>query len=312
MFLYSDDFLLPISFRQLFSLPLNVVHALQLGVTVFTTLRSDASLCWRRTHLKRLHQHAHDLLGGMPPFREFAPTIDNAFDAHISPVCEGVVYSTRITLIPQDFNMGMMFIDTKKDPTRGSTTDVSRWGLLIELRDAHPLSAYPQTLEDLSRISIHLSRYQTLTPAFKKGSQFDALYLRQRIAHLGEEVAWVNDAGDITELTHANLFVHHKALGWMTPPNRQCLAGITRQQVIKAARTADVSISQEPINAVMLNQLDFAFATNSTQGWVRIDSFSREGECVELTPQSRTLDEATTLYSAWRNMVSTDNTSCYH
>jgi branched-subunit amino acid aminotransferase/4-amino-4-deoxychorismate lyase len=303
MLIYSDSLNKGANVKQIENLPLSLMPALQLGISVFTTLRSEAPHCWRRAHYKRLHQNAQDLLGGMPHFREFANALDACLAEHVQSLCENNAYRLRLTLIPHHFQMGMMRKHEQNAPVS--------WALLVALSDEHRLEAYPNHFNDLPEITTHVAHYQSLTPSFKKGSQLDSLYLRQSLATEGEDVLWVNDEGDVTELTHASLFVHHATLGWLTPPSDQCLSGVTRQQVIKASREAGITVTQQDIHGRMLGQVDAAFATNSTQGWTRIVAFVRDGVRHDVTTALETLPEANTLYAAWHSLVTTASTSCY-
>ena len=81
-----------------------------------------------------------------------------------------------------------------------------------------------------------------------------------------DEALLLNRKGYIFEASRANIFwVKNKVL--FTPPvSSGCLNGITRQQVIKQARSLKISVKEKNLTSEILKQADAAFLTNSLTG----------------------------------------------
>jgi branched-subunit amino acid aminotransferase/4-amino-4-deoxychorismate lyase len=275
-------------------LPLPLFNALSLGVSLFTTLRSNTPYCWQRAHLKRLHSQALQEKWPLPHFREFAawlqPALTTAFET---------AGTWRITLVPQISGTGSFYRDAP--PLHTLTCLLHKRGNLFPISRTLPA---PQG-------TLHVQPYKHPAATSKHGSQWGSLHLRKIIAVTGDDVLWQNGQGHLTECTHANWFTHHGELGWLLPLSHEALAGITLQQVRKAFQTVGVSYTECAIPLEYLPDLTLAFTSNSGQGLSPVEALRHEGCTYPLKPTSQILQEATHLYQAWYDIAFKENNHCY-
>jgi hypothetical protein len=147
-------------------LPLHLFNAISLGVSLFTTLRSDTPHCWQHAHLKRLHHQAIQAGWSLPAFREFVgwltPTLAEAFNT------TGV---WRITLVPHLQGPGHFYQGGDVIPPQ-VTCLLSVRGDLIPIPPKLP---QPQG-------TLHVQPYHHPEPMYKHASQWGSLRLRQQVA----------------------------------------------------------------------------------------------------------------------------------
>ena len=270
-------------------------YALLLGMSLFTTFRSDASFCWQRAHLKRLHSQAIFLQWEVPSFRDFAEALtqqlQNALQALETQLETQEVYRIRITLFPYRYKLSHSPLQI---------------ACLISLESSAPV--IPNTLPPRRSTAI-IKRYENPLPTLKHGSQFPSLLLHQSREESTDHVLWQDAVGYITESTFANLFYHHPEAGWCVPPKAQALEGITRQQVLKAFQQCEVPLQER---AWHVNEMvDVVFLTNSIQGWQRLSEIHHANGINPLST-SEILDEALSkVYQAWHALAFDERNSCY-
>lgn len=93
---------------------------------------------------------------------------------------------------------------------------------------------------------------------------------RIRAHHAGHDDAlWREPGGDVTESTSSNVFAVTSGVVH-TPPTGVCLPGITRADVLDAARDAGLATSEAPLSTATLLGADEVFLTNSVAGVVAV------------------------------------------
>jgi branched-subunit amino acid aminotransferase/4-amino-4-deoxychorismate lyase len=267
-------------------------YALLLGYSVFTTFRSDASPCWRRTHLKRLYEQGKVIGLALPCFREFAEALEMALESFIPPT-DALIFRCRLTLFPWQFQL------KQKPPFQAAC-----WMILEAIETSMPWSL------PLASGTAVVVDYEQAHPTLKHGSQLPSV-LWQAHSSKSETVLWRNRQGEITESTHANLFYVHRQWGYCNPPRSQALAGVTRQQVLKAGRKIGISIQERPLTTADLGEIDALFLTNSVQGWQLMDAWSVENHLFTVAPSMEVQRHLQDLYQAWHRLAFDAGTSCY-
>ena len=88
-------------------------------------------------------------------------------------------------------------------------------------------------------------------------------YARERGA---DEALFLNTAGNLCEATTANVFAVRDGLIATPPLSAGCLAGITREQVLRLCRALDLDAEERDLPAGVLQSADELFLTSSTRG----------------------------------------------
>lgn len=88
-------------------------------------------------------------------------------------------------------------------------------------------------------------------------------YARERSA---DEALFLNTAGNVCEATTANVFAVRDGLVATPPLSAGCLAGITREQVLRLCGTLDLAAEERDLPARVLQTADELFLTSSTRG----------------------------------------------
>jgi branched-chain amino acid aminotransferase len=109
-------------------------------------------------------------------------------------------------------------------------------------------------------------------------------YARERGA---DEALFLNTAGNVCEATTANVFAIRGGLVATPPRTAGCLAGITREQVLRLCGALNVAVEEKNLPARVLQTADELFLTSSTRGvqaLVAVDSIAvADGEPGPLT-----------------------------
>ncbi len=88
-----------------------------------------------------------------------------------------------------------------------------------------------------------------------------------------DEMLFFNTAGELCEAAMANVFLIRKG-GLLTPAlDSGCLAGVTRQLVIRMARERKIDCREMPLKLGHVKKADGVFLTSSVRGPVRVSSF---------------------------------------
>jgi branched-chain amino acid aminotransferase len=88
-------------------------------------------------------------------------------------------------------------------------------------------------------------------------------YARERGA---DEALFLNIAGNVCEATTANVFAVRDGLVATPPLSAGCLAGITREQVLRLCGTLGIAAEESDLPARVLQTADELFLTSSTRG----------------------------------------------
>ncbi len=271
-------------------------YALMLGISLFTTFRSDANACWQRTHLKRLHSQADALQWRLPDFRNFADDVTHQLESVLKAREDTPAHRIRTTLFPYAFRLNQAAHQTPLPIACLLSVETPA----PEISESLPPSIWNGIIK----------HYEHPLPTLKHGSQLSSLILHQKRQDAQDHILWQDSEGYITESTFANLFYHHPELGWCVPPKAKGLGGITRQQVLKAFQQCKVPLQERAWH--IEDEVDAVFLTNSIQGWQRLSSveynqsphrefsFKKEDEALSL------------IYKAWYLIAFGDRKSCYH
>ena len=264
------------------------MNALFLGMSVFTTFRSDNAYCWQRMHLKRLYENGKSIGLDLPVFREFADLLEKK----LAILLKGISPPRRIrlTLFPADYTPHL--------------TVPFQTACVVDAQN--PLAELPMTLDE-AVLNMSVVPYETPCPRLKQGSQLPALLLHHVKASNVNAVLWENQEGELTESTHANLLFHHRVWGWSTPPRMQALEGVTLQQIRKASEGLGIPITEHTLPVEALADVDALFLTNSIQGMQAVASVEARWHRWEMVghPSSHA------VYTAWRKLAFEDSDRCY-
>lgn len=104
-----------------------------------------------------------------------------------------------------------------------------------------------------------------------------------------DDALWRDPAGHVTEATAANVFAVSARLVH-TPPTSVCLPGITRADVLDAARDAGLATSVAPLSTEALLGADEVFLTSSVAGVVAVRAVA--GTALSPGPVTRALADA--------------------
>jgi branched-subunit amino acid aminotransferase/4-amino-4-deoxychorismate lyase len=77
------------------------------------------------------------------------------------------------------------------------------------------------------------------------------------------DALFTNERGEITEGSISNVFFLKKGHILTPPTHAGLLPGVTRKQIIEAARTSGLPLTEETVMPGDLDQFDGAFVTNS-------------------------------------------------
>jgi branched-chain amino acid aminotransferase len=80
-----------------------------------------------------------------------------------------------------------------------------------------------------------------------------------------DEVILLNERGEVSECTSANIFVARGSQVWTPPLDSACLPGVTREVLLEAVRVPGVSVCEKPILPEELEQADEVFITSTTR-----------------------------------------------
>lgn len=81
-----------------------------------------------------------------------------------------------------------------------------------------------------------------------------------------DEVILLNEHGQVSECTSANVFLSEGQRIWTPPLTAGCLPGITRHLLLHDIRVPGISIGERPLELSELEQADEVFITSTTRG----------------------------------------------
>ena len=264
------------------------VNALFLGMSVFTTFRSDNAYCWRRTHLKRLYEHGKRIGLDLPVFRDFAGELETQLTSLLKE--NETPHRIRLTLFPSDYTPALR--------------PLFQASCVVDVQNTLP--EMPKALSDKG-LRLGMVSYDAPHPQLKLGSQLPALLLHHAKNADVDGVLWENSQGELTESTHANLLFHHREWGWCTPPKGQALDGVTLQQIRKASEINGLTLVEHSLRVGDLAEVDALFLTNSIHGMQVVASVEARGRRWAFGGHPSSHD----LFTAWRRLAFDGLDGCY-
>ena len=217
------------------------------GWGVFSTIRvqDGVMFCWER-HWARMQRDAVRL---RVPFPEKAPWLEERLYRLID-ANQAANSTLRVVIVRNRGGMweGPTAAERPFD-TVAFTAPLNDWG------DAMKLGIVPQARHAASEFAgtKYLSWSENLTRYERAHEQgFD-------------EVVLLNERGEISECTSANIFIV-KGENVFTPPlSSGCLPGITRALLLEAIRVPGIAVSEKSLLPVELESADGVFVTSTTR-----------------------------------------------
>jgi branched-chain amino acid aminotransferase len=80
-----------------------------------------------------------------------------------------------------------------------------------------------------------------------------------------DEVILLNESGEVSECTSANIFAIEGDRVWTPPLSSGCLAGVTRQVLLDEIRVPGIAIAEKTFAPVDLERVDQVFMTSTTR-----------------------------------------------
>jgi branched-chain amino acid aminotransferase len=80
-----------------------------------------------------------------------------------------------------------------------------------------------------------------------------------------DEVVLLNERGEVSECTSANIFIANGSQVWTPPLNSGCLPGITRELLLDEIRVPGIQVAEKPLLPADLHAADEVFITSTTR-----------------------------------------------
>jgi branched-chain amino acid aminotransferase len=81
-----------------------------------------------------------------------------------------------------------------------------------------------------------------------------------------DEVVLLNERGEVSECTSANVFIAEGNRVWTPPLSSGCLPGVTREILLEEVRVPDISIGEKALRPAELESAEEVFITSTTRG----------------------------------------------
>jgi len=91
-----------------------------------------------------------------------------------------------------------------------------------------------------------------------------------------DEVILLNERGEVSECTSANLFVAQGRQVWTPPLDSGCLPGVTRELLLEEVRVEGIRIGERTLVPEDLQRADEVFITSTTRGLLPVLSIERQ------------------------------------
>lgn len=130
------------------------------------------------------------------------------------------------------------------------TSDVKRWGEGVRL--------------DLVANARHAGSMFAGTKVLSWAQNL--VYLERARRRGFDEVILLNEHGNVSECTSANVFIAEGGKIWTPPLSAGCLPGITRQVLLGEIRVEGISIGEKDLTPRDLERADEVFITSTTRG----------------------------------------------
>lgn len=233
------------------------------GWGVFSTIRvyDGVLFCWDR-HWERMR---HDAVRMRVPFPAEAAWVEERLNRLIE-ANQAWNATLRVVIVR---NRGGMFEgpSTREFDLIAFTAPVSRWpesarlGIVANARHAASEFAGAKILS----WSENLTRYE-----------------RARQQGL-DEVVLLNERGEVSECTSANIFLARGSQIWTPPLASGCLPGVTRAVLLEEIRVPGLEVFEKIIHPSDFNSADEVFIASSTRELISVISI----EGLNLQPRSR-------------------------
>jgi branched-subunit amino acid aminotransferase/4-amino-4-deoxychorismate lyase len=117
-------------------------------------------------------------------------------------------------------------------------------------------------------LSLQTIRYQRPFTAIKLNAMADLILMKRQARQAGfDDILLLNDHEHISEASTANIFfIRQGTLLTPSPERDHCLPGITRLQVLEAARAIGVDCQEQSIITDDISTMDGTFLTNASHG----------------------------------------------
>lgn len=90
-------------------------------------------------------------------------------------------------------------------------------------------------------------------------------WLEQAQARGYDEALLLNERGEVSECTSANIFVSQGDRVWTPPLSSGCLPGVTRELLLEEVRVAGITVAEKTLRLPDLEQADEVFITSTTR-----------------------------------------------
>lgn len=91
-----------------------------------------------------------------------------------------------------------------------------------------------------------------------------------------DEVILLNERGEVSECTSANLFVAQGGQVWTPPLDSGCLPGVTRELLLEEVRVEGIQVGERTLVPEDLARADEVFLTSTTRGLLPVLLIERE------------------------------------
>jgi branched-chain amino acid aminotransferase len=215
-----------------------------LGDGVFETIRSyNSRLFALDRHLERLHEGADTLAIDLPPLETLAEAAEAVNSA--SGLADGRV---RVTVTGGCGSPGLAREDGR--PTM--------------LVSAAPAPSWPAKATAV--VAPWRVDEQSPLAGVKTTSRADSVLAARHAASLGaDEALLLNHRGELSEATAANVFVVSNGRVETPPLSSGCLAGITREHVLRLCDELDIESREVAVTPASLADADELFLTSCTR-----------------------------------------------
>ncbi len=108
-----------------------------------------------------------------------------------------------------------------------------------------------------------------------------------------DEVILLNERGEVSECTSANIFIANGNQVWTPPLNSGCLPGVTREVLLEEIRVPGIQVGEKPLLPADLQAADEVFITSTTRDLLPVVE-------IEGAKVGRTLAAQTALAAAFQ------------
>ncbi|MEK7408519.1 MAG: aminotransferase class IV [Acidobacteriota bacterium] len=116
---------------------------------------------------------------------------------------------------------------------------------------------------------------------------FNLTWLEEAQARGFGEVILLNERGEVSECTSANIFISQGNQVWTPPLSAGCLPGVTRELLLGEVRAAGVSAGERSLSLQDLEEADEVFITSTTRDLLPVTLI--EGRALQRSGWARSL-----------------------